>query len=173
MKLVSIWAQDSRGVLGDGEGMLWSVPADLTHFKQSTLGAPVIMGRSSFEALPAALPDRPNIVVTTQEGYVAENAQVVHSVEEAIELAEQLAKDIGADTVWVTGGATLYQQTMGLVDEVVLTDLDITVPGDVETLVVAPHLDEDQWRADPQRSDTQWRPKSGDAQWKVTTYVRR
>ncbi len=170
--MASIWAQDQNGVIGDGSSMLWSVPADLAHFKQATWGDPVIMGRASFEALGGALPGRPNIVVTRNPDYEAPGAQVATTLQGAVALAQKLATQVGSTTVWITGGGTIYQQTMGMVDEVVLTQLDLTLPGDAEDLVHAPDLDGSVWRVDPARSDMAWRPQSGDARWRVITYVR-
>ena len=173
--LASIWAQDRTGVLGTGTGMLWHVPGDFAHFRAATLGCPVIMGRASWESLGAPLPDRPNIVITSNGSYRAPGASVVTSVEEAIELGRQLALASGAPTVWVTGGGRVYAETMDLVEELAVTDLDLDVlagghPGHV---VRAPEIDPAVWVVDPARSDADWRPVSGDARWRVTTWVRR
>lgn len=173
--LASIWAQDAGGVLGSGTGMLWRVPADFAHFKASTLGCPIIMGRRSWEALGGPLPGRANIVVTRSPGFDAPGASVVHSLEEALRLAGRIAEDEGAHRVWITGGGAVYEETMGIVDELVVTELDLDTaaahPG--APLVTAPAIDESVWRLDPSRSDADWREKSGDARWRVRTYVRR
>ncbi len=173
VRLASIWAQDKNRVLGSGTAMLWNVPADSQFFKRSTLGSPILMGRSSWEALGSALPGRTNIVITRDPEYVAPGAIVTHTLEDAISIAVEDAVSTGADTAWVTGGAHVYEQTMPLVDEVVVTQLDLTVPSDGGSVVRAPELDPAVWQEDPARSDTEWREQSGDARWKVTTYVRR
>lgn len=175
MRVASIWAQDRQGVLGTGTQMCWHVPADFRHFKNSTLGAPIIMGRSSWEALGAALPGRLNIVMTRSRDYQAEGAVVVHSLGEALQVATQQAEADGIDVVWITGGAAVYAEAMEIVDELVVSDLDLDVsdrtPADTP-LVYAPSIDREIWRVDEERSDTDWRPVSGDARWRVTTYVR-
>lgn len=161
MTLSSIWAQDRNGVIGSGTGMLWRVPADQAFFKEQTMGQPIIMGRASWEALGGALPGRENIIITSKMGYVAPGATVVSS------LAQALAHVEGEDA-WITGGAQVYAQTINLVDRLVVSQLDLEVgPG-----VKAPPIDPKLWRLDPAQSDSQWRPQSGDARWRIEVYVR-
>ena len=143
--IASIWAQDKNGVLGTGTSMVWHVPADFAHFKASTLGCPIIMGRRSFEALGAPLPGRTNIVITRSHLYEADGIDLVYSIEAALKRAQDKAEADDAPYVWITGGAHLH----------------------------APAIDPTVWAVDPQRSDSEWNEKSGDARWKVTTYVRR
>ena len=104
-KLAAIWAQDSNGILGSGTAMSWHVPADFRHFKDSTMGCPIIMGRRSWEALGKALPGRTNIVITRTPGYEAVGALVVSSVEEALEVAREETARTQAPYIWITGGA--------------------------------------------------------------------
>jgi Dihydrofolate reductase len=158
MTLAAIWAQDRFRVIGSGTGMLWRVPADLAFFKKTTLGASLIMGRSSWEALGTALPGRKNIVITRTAGYVAPGALVVSSIPEALEVAGQ--------NVWIAGGAQIYAQTIGLVEKLVISELDF-VAGDG---VKAPKVDPEIWQLDEENSDHTWRPKSGDARWRVRIY---
>lgn len=173
--IASIWAQDKNGVLGTGTSMVWHVPADFAHFKASTLGCPIIMGRRSFEALGAPLPGRTNIVITRSHLYEADGIDLVYSIEAALKHAQDKAEADDAPYVWITGGAHLYAQTMDLVDELVVTDLDLDIEAsNPDTpLVHAPAIDPTVWAVDPQRSDSEWNEKSGDARWKITTYVRR
>lgn len=154
--------------------MLWHVPADFAHFRRTTLGAPVLMGRSSWEALTGPLPGRPNVVVTRAPGYAAPGAHVAASLDQAVRLGTDLAREVGADTVWITGGASLYAQTMDLVDQLVVTDLDLDVQaqGSPGPFVHAPRIDPARWTRDAARSDAGWRPRSGDARWRVSVWVR-
>ena len=157
-KLAAIWAQDSNGIIGSGTAMFWHVPADFRHFKTSTMGCPIIMGRRSWEALGRALPGRTNIVITRTPGYMAEGALVVSSVEEALDAAQ------------------LYAQTLPFLDEAVVTDLELDVAASApegSAFVYAPPLDPALWRRDENRSDAEWRERSGDARWKVSTWVQR
>ncbi|MCS4485259.1 dihydrofolate reductase [Gleimia sp. 6138-11-ORH1] len=164
-----IWAQDKSGRLGTGAEMLWHVPADFKHFRESTLGYPVIMGRKSWEALGeyAPLKQRRNIVITRNKDFLAEGGEVAYSLDEAIALAETTS-----DLVWIAGGATIYQEALEVADELVVSYLDL----DVETnasVVYAPKIDANDWVLVPEESDCQWREKSGDARWKVAVYRRR
>lgn len=172
LRLASIWAQDKNGVLGSGTDMLWHVPADFAHFKSTTMGCPVIMGRASWEALGRALPGRLNVVLTRRSNYNAPGAVLAHSMADALETAEKWAQDHGSDTIWITGGGKVYADTMDVVDELVISYLDLAVPGR-EGLVHAPTIDENIWIADLERSDSDWRETSGDARWKIRTFIRR
>lgn len=172
----SIWAQDSNGVLGTGSDMCWRVPADFAHFKEATMGSPIIMGRLSFEALGRPLPGRTNIVLTRRDDYHPDGVLVAASIDQALQLANDSPQSDGY--IWITGGAHIYAQTMDIVDELVITDLDFDARREGacaghDDLVYAPDIDPELWRVDPNRSDDDWRDKSGDARWKCTTYVRR
>lgn len=169
-RICAIWAQDVNGVLGTGTGMCWHVPADFKHFKETTMGSPIIMGRLSFEALGKALPGRTNIVVTSRQDYDAPNALVAHSIEQAIDMANHCP--MTNDTIWITGGGHIYEQTMPIVDELVITHLDFDASNCGTHLVHAPSIDPDVWVVDPAQSDTVWREKSGDARWKCVVYKR-
>lgn len=164
-----IWAQDQSGRLGSGSGMFWHVPADFQHFRQCTLGYPLIMGRKSWEALGdhAPLPQRRNIVITRNKDFIAKGGEVAFSLAEAVTLAEETS-----DLVWIVGGAAVYREAMLIADELVVSylDLDVEVSGPV---VYAPKIDLEQWRLVPEESDADWREKSGDARWKVAVYRRK
>src|SRR3954471_6012662 len=85
-KIYLVAAVASNGVIGVNGQLPWRLPEDLKHFKRLTLGHPVIMGRRTWESLPAALPGRDNIVVTSQAGYEAAGAAVANSLEGALAL---------------------------------------------------------------------------------------
>lgn len=174
-RLASIWAQDAKGVLGTGTDMLWHVPADFAHFKETTMGCPIIMGRRSWQALGGPLPGRTNIVITRSHLFEAPGALLVYSPEAALMRSREIAERDGAKYVWITGGAMLYEETLDEVDELVVTELDLDVLAKTPnaTVVRAPAIDEAVWILDPARSDGEWHEKSGDARWRVKTYVRR
>ena len=159
-------------MIGDGDGMLWRVPADLAHFKAETSGCPIIMGRRSWEALGGALPQRVNIVITRDPTYQAPGAIVVSSLPQALETARAHAAKSGAPRIWITGGAQVYREAIDLVDELVVSELDLTVP-DAPKLARAPRVDPAVWELDADSSESAWRPVSGDAAWRVRTYRRR
>ncbi|HZY16302.1 MAG TPA: dihydrofolate reductase [Ramlibacter sp.] len=138
MKLGLIYARARNGVIGKDNAMPWHLPEDLAHFKRTTLGAPVIMGRKTWESLPPKfrpLPGRQNIVVTRDPQWQAPGAQRAGSLEDAITLCGN------APRAWVTGGAEIYQLALPLADEVVVTEIDADYDGDA----FAPQLGP-QWR---------------------------
>tara|TARA_B100000745_G_scaffold294100_1_gene236685 strand:- start:3317 stop:3847 length:531 start_codon:yes stop_codon:yes gene_type:complete len=109
------------GVVKDGKhGLPWRIPEDSKHFSHSTNGAVVIMGRSTWESLPdrfRPLPDRTNFVLTRNPDYRAEGARVFPGLHEALEVAETLSDK----TIWIMGGASIYEQALPIVDELSLT----------------------------------------------------
>ena len=133
-----IYARARNGVIGRDGRMPWHLPEDLAHFKRTTLGQPVIMGRKTWEGLPVAfrpLPGRRNIVITRQTDWQAEGAEVAHSLEQAIALCQN------ESVSWIMGGAQIYQQAQPLAQQVVVTEIDADFAGDA----YAPELDAN-WR---------------------------
>jgi dihydrofolate reductase len=129
-----IWAQSTSGVIGRSGGIPWQLPEDLARFKALTMGHTVVMGRRTWESLPAKfrpLPGRRNVVLTHQTGFVAEGATVVRSLDEAL---------TDPDT-WVVGGEQIYTLAMPLANRCEVTEVDIDLARD-DGDVVAPVLDE-------------------------------
>ncbi|GAA4059134.1 dihydrofolate reductase [Agromyces indicus] len=159
-----VWAEAHGGVIGAGGGMPWHVPEDLAHFKRTTVGAPVLMGRRTWDSLPPRfrpLPGRANIVVTRQADWHAEGAVRAASVDEALALAASDADE----WIWVIGGAELFAATMGVADRLVVTELDLDVDGDT----VAPGRGP-EWRvvaADPADG---WRTSTSGIRYRFLTY---
>ena len=176
--LASIWAQTADGLLGSGTEMLWRVPADFAHFKAETMNCPIIMGRSSWDALGRPLPGRTSIVITRNPDLKLDGALVAHSLDEAVRLGQEDARERGSERVWITGGAQIYTQSMPLVDELVVSFLELDEPciekiKTSENKVFAPEISPDEWGRDPLRSDEAWRPASGDAlRWRVEVFRR-
>ena len=112
-------------VIGRDNALPWHLPADLKHFKALTMGKPIIMGRRTWESLPGLLPGRRHIVVTRDSHYIAEGAEIVHSLDEAVAAAGH------ADEVMIVGGASLYAKALLLADRIHLTLVDAEVEGDV------------------------------------------
>ncbi|OZD81502.1 dihydrofolate reductase [Rhodococcus sp. 05-339-2] len=122
----SIWAQSTTGTIGDGGGIPWHIPEDLAHFRAVTGGHAVVMGRKTWDSLPAKfrpLPGRRNIVVTRNASWSAEGAEVAHSVADAIALAD-------SDPVWVIGGGEIYRSAMDIATHLEVTEVDLDVVGD-------------------------------------------
>ena len=122
-----IYARAANGVIGKDNRLPWHLPEDMAHFKRSTLGCPVIMGRKTWDSLPPKfrpLPGRLNIVVTRDTAFVAEGASVAHSLEAARGLCP------AGSTAWVIGGAQIYAQALPLASEVVVTEIAQDFEGD-------------------------------------------
>lgn len=100
-EIVLVLARAANGTIGKDGGMPWHIPADLRHFKQVTKGRPMIMGRKTFDSLPGLLDGRRHIVLTRDQNWEEEGAEVVHSVEEALKRAN-------GPHVCVIGGAEIY-----------------------------------------------------------------
>jgi dihydrofolate reductase len=127
MKLHLIFARAANGAIGKNGTMPWHLPEDLAHFKRTTLGAPVIMGRKTWESLPARfrpLPGRTNVVVTRQRDWQAEGAQVAHSLDEALRLCGKVSD------AWIIGGAEIYAQALPLASTAVVTEIEAEFEGD-------------------------------------------
>nr|WP_315232756.1 dihydrofolate reductase [uncultured Albidiferax sp.] len=127
MKLNLIFARAANGVIGVNGALPWHLPEDMAHFKRTTLGCPVIMGRKTWDSLPARfrpLPGRVNIVVTRQADWQAEGALRAGSIAEAAALCP-------ADTdAWVIGGAEIYAQALPLAQTAVVTEIGVAFDGD-------------------------------------------
>ena len=130
-----IWAEANGGVIGRSGDMPWHLPEDLKHFQRTTLGAPVIMGRRTWESLPARvrpLPGRTNLVVSRKPDTLAPGATVVPSLEAALALLAPAAheREPGATPAvdaWVMGGGELYRAALPLADELVVTRISLDV----------------------------------------------
>jgi len=136
--LTLIAAVARNGVIGVDNRLPWHLPADLQHFKALTLGNTVIMGRKTWESLPAKfrpLPGRRNVVVTRDGSYRAEGAVVALSLPAAIEAAE-------TGEAFVIGGAELYAAALPLADRLELTEIDAAFEGATHFPAIDPH----RWR---------------------------
>ena len=127
MKLHLIFARAANGVIGRDNTLPWHLPEDMAHFKRTTLGCPVIMGRKTWDSLPPKfrpLPGRLNVVVTRQADWQADGALCAHSLPEAMALCP-------ADSeAWVIGGAEIYAQALPLASTAVVTDIEASYDGD-------------------------------------------
>ena len=134
-------AAAENNVIGKDNGLIWHLPADLRHFKQITMGHPILMGRKTYESIGKPLPGRTSVLVTTQADYKAEGCIVAHNVQEALEQANRLDQD-----VYIIGGANLYEQTLPLTDTVYLTRVHHAFDGDA----YFPELKEAEWEVTAQ-----------------------
>ena len=130
VELGLIWAQSAGGVIGASGTLPWHLPEDLAHFRRTTAGSPVIMGRATWESLPERfrpLPGRVNIVLSRDRGYAAPGAHVVADLTAALEAAAAVP---GVERAWVIGGAQVYAGAIDRADLLVVTYVDTEVEGD-------------------------------------------
>lgn len=136
MKINLIFARAANGVIGKDGTMPWHLPEDLAHFKRLTQGWPVIMGRKTWDSLPARfrpLPGRSNIVITRQANWQHAGAEPVASLHAALERCKASAE------VWVIGGAQIYAQAEPLADRAEVTEIDAEFEGDAFAPVLGTH----------------------------------
>lgn len=127
MMLSIIAALDDRGGIGRGGRLPWYLSTDLKRFKALTMGHHLIMGRKTFRSIGKALPGRVNIVVTRQADYHVEGIIVVHSLQEALDLAGQN----GETEVFIIGGGEIFHQALPLADRLYLTHVHMDSAADV------------------------------------------
>ena len=131
ISVVLVLAASENGIIGIADALPWKLSDDLNHFKRTTNGRPVIMGRKTFDSVGAPLPDRHNIVITRDKSWSREGVLVHHNFDEALASAIQLALCDGSDSVMVVGGAEIYQLALPEADKVILTRVFGSVEGDV------------------------------------------
>jgi dihydrofolate reductase len=156
-----VWAQAANGVIGAAGTLPWHLPEDLARFRELTLGATVVMGRATWESLPATvrpLPGRRNVVLTRRVDWQAPGALVARSLDEALAGAP-------AD-VWVIGGASVYRAALPLADVVVVTELARSFPGDTYAPPVA-----GDWQVLRREPATGWARSRTGLDYRVLTYV--
>lgn len=138
MRIALIAAMTSLRVIGDGNRMPWHLPEELQHFKATTLGKPVIMGRKTFESLGnKPLPGRLNIVLTRDTQFrVPEGVRLVHTVKEAMDVVQD------REEVMVIGGAEIYQRFLPLADRLYLSIIHESYQGSV----YFPEYDVEEWK---------------------------
>ncbi len=140
MRVNLIYARAANGVIGQNGTLPWHLPEDMAHFKRQTAGAPVVMGRKTWDSLPPKfrpLPGRTNIVVTRQASLVAEGAQCASGLREALWMCERT----GTAEAWVIGGSQIYAEAAPLAQRAIVTEIARDFEGDA----LAPSLDA-QWR---------------------------
>jgi dihydrofolate reductase len=133
-----VWAQSTSGVIGRGGDIPWRVPEDMVRFKQLTIGHTVVMGRRTWDSLPAAvrpLPGRRNIVLSRQTQFVATGAELVGSLEQA------LPNSRAEPETWVIGGEQIYLLALPHATRCEVTEVDVELPRDDDD-ALAPVLDE-------------------------------
>jgi len=154
-----LWAQSTSGVIGRDNGIPWRLPEDQARFKELTMGQTVVMGRLTWESLPAKvrpLPGRKNVVVTRQAEYVADGAVVVDRLDEAI----------SSDESWVIGGEQIYALALPIATRCEVTEVQIDLPRE-DGDAVAPVLDQ-SWVG----TAGDWLTSTSGLRYRFNTYLR-
>ena len=128
-----VWAQSTSGVIGRDGGIPWRLPEDQARFKELTMGHTVVMGRLTWESLPPRvrpLPGRKNVVLTRQADYMADGADVVTTLEDAVD-----------GETWVIGGEQIYRLALPIATRCEVTEVEIDLPRE-DGDAIAPVLDE-------------------------------
>lgn len=130
-EIILVVARADNGVIGADGDLPWRIPADLRHFKQVTKNLPMIMGRKTFDSLPGILEGRRHIVLTRDPEWAEEGAEVAHSVDDALKLAN-------GPHVCIIGGAEIYRLFLPRADRVELTEIKAAPKGDTMLEAFAP-----------------------------------
>ena len=141
MKIIIIAAISQNGVIGRSSGeMPWHLKEEFRHFKNTTMGFPIIMGRKTFKSLGKPLKGRLNIIVTRNKNLQLEFEEVkkFYSLKESLEYCSSLGKE----KVFITGGGEIYKQAIDYADEMILSFLSFDAEGDV----YFPKIDRDIWK---------------------------
>lgn len=129
-RIAMIAALADNRVIGRGNALPWHISADLKHFKRTTLGKPIIMGRKTFESIGRPLPGRSNIVVSRRADFRPEGVSVVDNAEQAVALGRAVAIQEGVEEVMVIGGEQLYRSLLPLAQRLYLTEVHCDIVGD-------------------------------------------
>lgn len=139
--LSMIVAKSRNNVIGRDGDLPWRLTGDLQHFKRTTLGKPVLMGRKTFESLGRPLPGRSNLVLSRDREYRAKGAENLHTLPDLIGRGYEIAGETGANEVMIIGGAMLYRACLRYAQRLYLSNVDVDIDGDA----YFPKLDLENW----------------------------
>ncbi len=162
-----IAAVGSNGVIGINNTLPWRLPGDLKHFRQTTLGKPVLMGRRTWDSIGRPLPGRFVVVLSTDPSFNPPGVLAARGIEEGLAMASRVGEREGAGEIMVAGGGTLYAETIGRARRLYLTEVDLAPDGDV----FFPRHDRDDWVESERRP--QAATASDDAHYAFVIYDRR
>ena len=149
LEMVAVVAMAANRVIGDGEGLIWHLPADLKRVKALTMGCPLIMGRRTWDSIGRALPGRASVVMTRDENWFADGALRASSLDDAIDLSRNwIAQTDGARAeIILFGGGEIYAAGMPRCNRIESTIVDLTPDGG-SNAALFPALDEADWHRD-------------------------
>ncbi len=131
LQVVQVVAMDRQRCIGVNNQLPWHLPDDLKHFKATTQGGVMLLGRKNFDSIGRALPNRVSWVLTRDTAWQADGVKVAHSLEQLLDGAAADAKALGQEQIFVIGGAELYRQTLDISDRLEVSHVDLNVTGDV------------------------------------------
>jgi dihydrofolate reductase len=152
-------AIDRHGGIGVNNALPWRLPEDLAHFKRTTTGHPIIMGRKTFDSIGCPLPNRRNIVITRNPAWRHDNVDTATSLAEAAALA-------GGSEAFVIGGAQIFREALPQTQRMIVTEIDKTF--DCDTFF--PRIDPQQWR---ETAREEYHSAENDCDYAFVTYERR
>lgn len=153
-------------VIGRDGDIPWYIPSDFKHFKRTTLGKPIVMGRKQFQSIGKPLPGRANIVVSRDQDFQPDGTLVFTALDHALEHAAHLAMADGEDELMVIGGGEIYRQAMDFADRLYISHVDLAPEGDVYFPKIDPQLwqEAEEWPIEPEERDA--------APYKIKLYTR-
>lgn len=139
--VAAIAAMSKNFAIGKDNKLLWHIPDDFRHFKETTMGKPVIMGRKTYESLGKPLPGRANIVITGKPEQIEGDVTIAATIDDAIAKARQIAAGTGVDEIFIIGGGQIYEAAMPQTERIYLTVIDQEYEGDT----FFPRIDPAEW----------------------------
>ena len=138
-EIIVIAALAQNNVIGNAGDIPWRISEDFQHFKKTTMGFPIIMGRKSFESLGKPLKGRENIVITHNKDliYDFDNVKIVHSLDDALDYC----KSQKCEKAFITGGGEIYRQSISIADEMIISHMKFDATGDVSF----PEINSSEW----------------------------
>lgn len=140
VKLSLIWAMTRNRVIGIDNRLPWNLPDEMAHFRQTTRGKPVIMGRNTYESVGHPLPGRLNVVVSSKLKSL-EGCQLATGLPDAIDIAKEHANSNNLSEIFVIGGARVYEDAIPWADRLYATTIDVELEGHT----FLPPYDVDDW----------------------------
>jgi dihydrofolate reductase len=142
-RVTMVAAVAENGVIGADANIPWHLPEDFAHFKATTMGHVLVLGRTTHEGIGRPLPGRTTVVLTSSPTWSAEGVRVAHSVPEALDLADELLADQPPDRhVMIGGGAAVYAAALPYADEQVISEIPLRPAGDTHY----PAFSRQRWR---------------------------
>ncbi|KAF1039771.1 MAG: Dihydrofolate reductase [Herbaspirillum frisingense] len=157
--LTIVVATDLNNGIGINNTLPWRLPEDLAHFKRTTSGHAILMGRKTFESIGRPLPNRRNIVITRNTGWQHEGVETAASLQAAAALT-------GAEPAFVIGGAQIYAEALPLVNRLIVTRIEQAFDCDA----FFPALEADAWKETARES---YRSETSGFNYAFVTYERR